>query len=160
MKHTIGVYAGTFDPVTNGHLDIIARASRLYDVLYVTIFENQAKKKLFTLEERLDFLKEATKGFDNVIIDSSDLLAVEYAKNVKATVLVRGLRATTDFEYELQMAFTNQFLDEQIEMVFLMTKSQQSFISSSSVKEIASLHHDVSELVPECVNKALIEKYK
>lgn len=159
-KHTIGVYAGTFDPVTNGHLDIIQRASKLYDVLYVTIFENSAKTKLFTLEERLGFLKEATKSLGNVIVDHSDLLAVEYAKNVNATVLVRGLRATTDFEYELQMAFTNQFLDDQIEMVFLMTKSQQSFISSSSVKEIASLHHDVSELVPECVSKALIEKYK
>ena len=159
-KHTIGVYAGTFDPVTNGHLDIIKRASRLYDVLYVTIFENQAKKKLFSLEERLAFLKEATQDLPNVIIDSSDLLAVEYAKKVGATVLVRGLRATTDFEYELQMAFTNQFLDDQIEMVFLMTKSQQSFISSSSVKEIASLKHDVSELVPACVNSALIDKYK
>ncbi len=159
-KHTIGVYAGTFDPVTNGHIDIIERASRLYDQLYVTIFENIAKNKLFTLEERLSFLRGATKDLDNVIVDYSDLLAVEYAKNVGATVLVRGLRATTDFEYELQMAFTNQFLDESIEMVFLMTKSQQSFISSSSVKEIASLQHDVSELVPPCVNIALKEKYK
>ena len=159
-KHTVGVYAGTFDPITNGHLDLIKRASRLYDVLYVTIFENQAKKKLFTLEERLDFIREATKEFSNVVVDSSDLLAVEYAKKVGATVLVRGLRATTDFEYELQMAFSNQFLDDQIEMVFLMTKSHQSFISSSSVKEIASLKHDVSELVPPCVDQALKNKFQ
>lgn len=159
-KEIIGVYPGTFDPVTNGHIDIITRASKLYDVLYVTIFDNQAKVKLFDLEERLIFLKESTKHLDNVVIDYSNLLAVKYAKSVNATVLVRGLRATNDFEYELQMAFTNQFLDESIEMVFFMTKSHHSFISSTSVKEIASLNHDVSELVPKCVNVALKDKYK
>lgn len=158
-KHTIGVYAGTFDPVTNGHIDIIKRASQLYDQLYVTIFENGAKNKLFSIEERLAFLKEATKEYDNVVVDYSDLLSVQYAKNIGATVLVRGLRATVDFEYELQLAFTNQFLDDSVEMVFLMTRADQSFVSSSTVKEIASLHHDVSKIVPSCVNKALIEKY-
>ena len=159
-KDTIGVYAGTFDPVTNGHIDIIERASHLYDKLYVTIFENSAKNKLFSLEERLSFLRIATQHLDNVVVDYSDLLAVEYAKNVGAQVLVRGLRATADFEYELQLAFTNQFLDDSVEMVFFMTRPHQSFISSSTVKEIASLQHDVSSLVPSCVNEALKEKYK
>lgn len=154
----IAVYAGTFDPVTNGHIDIITRASTMFDVLYVTIFENITKKKMFTLEERINMLKESTKHINNVVVDYSDELAVEYAKKVGAKVLVRGLRATTDFEYELQMAFSNQFLDDEIDMVFLMTKPQQSFISSSTVKEIAIHHHSVKELVPECVNQALKEK--
>lgn len=98
MKEIIAVYAGTFDPVTNGHIDIIQRASRMYDKLYVTILENYNKIHTFTLEERIALLKESTKQFDNVIIDASDMLAVEYAKSIKATVLVRGLRATMDFE--------------------------------------------------------------
>ena len=102
------VYAGTFDPVTNGHLDIIERASQMYDKLYVTIFDNPNKKTLFTLEERLELLKEATKNFDNVIVDASHELSVEYAKKVGAGILVRGLRATMDFGYELQLAFSNQ----------------------------------------------------
>ncbi len=103
-------------------------------------------------------LKESTKHLDNVVVDYSDRLAVEFARDIGATVLVRGLRATTDFEYELQMAFTNQFLDENIDMVFLMTKQEQTFISSSAVKEIAFHKHDVSELVPPCVNEAIRNK--
>lgn len=159
MKNkVIAIYAGSFDPVTNGHLDIIERASKMFDELHVTIFFNIKKQTMFSLEERIELLKEATKHLDNVIVDSSMGLAVEYAKKVGATVLVRGLRATTDFEYELQMSFTNQFLDDSIDMVFLMTKSQQSFISSSAVKEIAYHKRSVAELVPECVNKALLKK--
>lgn len=158
MGKKIAVYAGTFDPVTNGHIDIISRASKMFDVLYVTIFENISKNKMFTLQERIDLLKKSTKQFDNVIVDSSNELAVGYAKRVGAKVLVRGLRATTDFEYELQLAFSNQFLDDEIDMVFLMTKPQQSFVSSSTVKEIAIHHHNVKALVPECVNEALNKK--
>ena len=158
MKKNIAVYAGTFDPVTNGHLDIIERASRLYDHLYVTIFTNPNKKTMFTLEERIDLFNEVTQQFDNVTIDSSQDLAVEYAKKVGASVLVRGLRATMDFEYELQLAFSNQYLDDSIDMVFLMTRPSHSYISSSSVKEIASHHHSVQGLVPEVVEKSLIKK--
>ncbi|MDE6952365.1 MAG: pantetheine-phosphate adenylyltransferase [Erysipelotrichales bacterium] len=151
----IAVYAGTFDPVTNGHLDMIERASRMYDELYVTIFTHPTKKTLFSLEERVSLLKTVTQHLDNVVIDFSDDLAVEYAKKVGARVLVRGLRATMDFEYELQLAFSNQYLDDSIEMVFLMTRPSHSFISSSSVKEIVSHGHSVEGLVPGVVEKAL-----
>lgn len=152
------VYAGTFDPVTNGHLDIIERATRMYDHLYVTIFSNQYKQALFSLDERLTLLKEVTKDFDNVTIDYSDQLSVEYAKKVGASVLVRGLRATMDFEYELQLAFSNQYLDDSVDMAFLMTRPSHSYISSSSVKEIASHHHSVAGLVPNIVEEALKKK--
>lgn len=158
MKKNIAVYAGTFDPVTNGHIDIIERASRLYDHLYVTIFTNPDKKTMFTLGERIELLKESTKEFDNVTIDFSEDLAVEYARKVGASVLVRGLRATMDFEYELQLASSNQYLDDSIDMVFLMTRPSHSFISSSSVKEIALHQHSVAGLVPQVVENALKKK--
>lgn len=149
------VYAGTFDPVTNGHLDIIERASKMYDELYVTIFVNPQKQTLFSLEERLELLKNVTQQYDNVYIDASDELSVEYAKRMGAQILVRGLRATMDFEYELQLAFSNQYLDDSIDMVFLMTRPNHSYISSSSVKEIASHQHSVKGLVPAVVENAL-----
>lgn len=158
MKKVIAVYAGTFDPVTNGHLDIIERASQLFDTLYVTILGNPHKTAMFSLDERLELLREATKQFDNVVIDASPLLAVEYARSVGASVLVRGLRATMDFEYELQMAFGNQYLDDEIEMCFLMTRANHAFISSSTIKEIAMHHHSIEGLAPECVCNALKEK--
>lgn len=152
------VYAGTFDPVTNGHLDIIERASRMYEHLYVTIFDNPAKQTMFDLQERLFLLKAVTEKFDNVTVDYSSALAVEYAKELGASILVRGLRATMDFEYELQLAFSNQYLDDSVDMVFLMTRPNHSYISSSSVKEIASHHHSVEGLVPDVVEKALKTK--
>lgn len=158
MKKNIAVYAGTFDPVTNGHLDIIERASRMFDLLYVTIFINPDKKGTFTVEERKQLLKECTKQYDNVIIDSSDKLSVEYAKDVGSNILVRGIRATMDFEYELQLAFSNQYLDKDVDMVFLMTKPSHSFISSSAVKEMISHHRSVDGLVPSNVQTALQEK--
>lgn len=158
MKPVKAVYAGTFDPVTNGHIDIIDRASQMFEVLYVTILDNMNKNKMFTLEERLALLKETTQKYDNVIVTSSNKLAVEYAREVGAKVLVRGLRATTDFEYELQMALANQHLADDIDMVFLMTRARHSFISSSTVKEIASHHHTVDDLAPSCVAEALKKK--
>ena len=158
-EKVIAVYAGTFDPVTNGHLDIIERASQIFDVLYVTISVNPNKKELFTVEERFQLLKEVTKHMDNVIVDTSTQLTVEYAKSIGAKVLVRGLRATMDFEYELQLAFANQYLDEEIEMAFLMTKANHAFISSSTVKEIAMHHGAVDGLAPSCVCQALKEKF-
>lgn len=157
-KNIIAVYAGTFDPVTNGHLDIIERASQIFETLYVTISVNPNKKELFSVEERYALLKEVTKQFDNVIIDTSTQLTVEYAKSIGAKVLVRGLRATMDFEYELQMAFANQYLDDEIEMAFLMTRANHAFISSSTVKEIAMHHGPVDDLAPACVCQALKEK--
>lgn len=153
------VYAGTFDPVTCGHLDIIERASKMYDVLYVTIFVNPQKTTLFSLEERLALLKEVTKTYANVRVDFSGDLAVSYAKKMNAPILVRGLRATMDFEYELQLAFSNQYLDDSVDMIFLMTRPNHSYISSSSVKEIASHHRCVTGLVPPIVEKALHEKF-
>lgn len=158
-EKVIAVYAGTFDPVTNGHLDIIERASQIFDVLYVTISVNPNKKELFSVEERFQLLKEVTKHMDNVIVDTSTQLTVEYAKSIGAKVLVRGLRATMDFEYELQLAFANQYLDDEIEMAFLMTKANHAFISSSTVKEIAMHHGAVDGLAPSCVCQALKEKF-
>lgn len=158
MKQQIAVYPGTFDPVTNGHLDIIERASKMYDTLYVTIFDHPSKKRTFSVTERLALLKEATKDLDNVIVDYSSVLTVEYAKEKGANILVRGLRAAMDFEYELQLAFSNQYLDPSIEMVFLMTRMNHTFISSSTVKEMASHHHSVAGLVPKCVEIALMKQ--
>ena len=159
MKKNIAVYAGTFDPVTNGHLDIIERASRMFDTIYVTILGNFNKIHTFTLDERIQLLKESTKQFDNVVVDFSDKLAVEYAKEIGAITLVRGLRATMDFEYELQMALANQHLSKEVEMVFLMTKAKNTFLSSSIVKEIAMHNRSTKGLAPECVSKALKNKY-
>lgn len=158
MRNVKAIYAGSFDPVTNGHLDIIERASRMYDHLYVTIFNNPKKKTMFTLDERVELLKKVTSHIDNVTIDASEDLAVSYAKKVGASVLVRGLRATMDFEYELQLAFSNQYLDDSIEMVFLMTKPNHSFISSSTVKEIVSHGRSVEGLVSKEVEDVLILK--
>lgn len=158
MKKNIAVYAGTFDPITNGHLDIIERASSVFDKLYVTIFVNINKEGLLSIAERLELIKEATKKYDNVVVDYSSKLAVEYAKDVNANILVRGMRATMDFEYELQLAFANQYLEKDIEMVFFMTRQSHSFISSSTVKEIVSHNRSVKNLVPECVEKALKKK--
>lgn len=155
----VAVYNGTFDPVTNGHLDIIERAAKIFDKLYVTICIHPTKKGLFSLEERKQLLKEATKHLPNVTVDATDLLAVEYLKQKNASVLIRGLRSTTDFDYELTYAQSNQYLDKNIEIMYLMTRPSHSFISSSVVKEIASYHRELSELVPECVEKALKAKF-
>jgi pantetheine-phosphate adenylyltransferase len=153
------IYGGTFDPITNGHIDIIQRALKIFDEVYVVIFNNPAKKSLFSVEERLALMKEALKDLDHVKVDVSDDLAVEYARKVGACAMVRGLRATQDYHYESMMAYCNQYLDHEIEMVFLMTQLSYTFISSSAVKEMASHHSDVSPLVPRCVDKALIKKY-
>lgn len=155
----IAVYNGTFDPITNGHLDIIERAAKIFDVLYVTIAINPNKIGLFTIEERKELLQEATKHLDNVIIDSTDALSVEYVEKVKGKVIIRGLRSTTDFDYEWQYAQSNHYLNEVIETMYLMSNPSYSFISSSAVKEIASYHQKLTGLVPPCVEKALKEKY-
>lgn len=156
----IAVYNGTFDPVTNGHIDIIERAAKIFDKLYVTICIHPTKVGLFSLEERKELLKQATCHLSNVTVDVTDQLAVEYVKSMNAQVLIRGLRSATDFDYELTYAQSNQYLDKDIEIMYLMTKPSHSFISSSVVKEMASYHKELNGLVPYCVEVALKDKYK
>lgn len=154
----IGVYPGTFDPITNGHLDIIKRSKNLFDKLYVVIPNNTNKTPWFTLEERIELIKAVLKDYDFVEVTTTDLLTVDFAKSVNATAMLRGLRMVSDFEYELQMATMNKCLDEDIETVFIMSSHEYSFLSSSSVKEIAKFNGDYSQFVPEVVRLAIEAK--
>jgi pantetheine-phosphate adenylyltransferase len=154
----IAVYPGTFDPVTNGHLDILGRALKLFDKVIITIARNTAKDPLFSEEERLELLRQVTKHRKNVEVDSFDGLLVDYVQQRKAVAIVRGLRAMTDFEYELQMALMNQKLNEKVETVFLMPNEKYTYLSSNVVREIARLGGDVSKFVPPGVRKALRQK--
>ncbi len=154
------IYPGSFDPVTNGHLDVIGRAARIFDRVIVAVANNTGKKSLFTIEQRVKLLKESTKGIKKVEIDSFDSLVIAYARQKKANVLIRGLRMTSDFDYEFQIALTNRRLASDIETVFLMPSEHVSFLSSSLLKEVASLKGDVSTLVPTPVVKALKETFK
>lgn len=156
----IGLYPGTFDPITNGHLDIIKRGSTLFDKLYILVANNINKKTMFTVEERMNMIKEATKDIDNIEVVTSDLLTVEYAKSINAVAMVRGLRMVSDFEYELQMATLNRCIDYNVETIFIMSSHQYSFLSSSSVKEIARFDGDISSFVPKNVEIALKNKLK
>lgn len=157
-QQRVAVYPGSFDPVTNGHLDIIQRAARQYDKLIVAVLNNTSKNPLFTVEERKDMLKEVTQIYDNVEIESFRDLLVRFMRMKNANVIVRGIRSVTDFEYELQMASTNQMLDEGIDTVFMMTHPKFSYLSSSMVKEIAKFQGKVSEMVPASVEVKLREK--
>lgn len=154
----IGVYPGTFDPITNGHIDIIKRAKNLFDKLYVVIPNNTNKMPMFSLEERLDLLKEVLKDEEYVEVTTTNLLTVDFAKSVGATAMLRGLRMVSDFEYELQMATMNKCLNDEIETVFIMSSHEYSFLSSSSVKEIARFGGDYSSFVPDVVRIALEKK--
>jgi pantetheine-phosphate adenylyltransferase len=154
----IGVYPGTFDPVTNGHIDIIKRGKNLFDKLYVVIPNNTNKLPLFSLEERVALLKEVLKDEKSIEVTTTDLLTVDFAKNVGATAMLRGLRMVSDFEYELQMATMNKCLNDEIETVFIMSSHEYSFLSSSSVKEIAKFGGDYSSFVPEVVRLAVEKK--
>ena len=157
----IAVYPGSFDPVTYGHLDIIKRASSMFDELIVAVMCNSAKTPLFTLDERVKMLKESVKDLDNVKIESFSGLLIDYCKENQIHIVIRGLRAITDFEYELQIAQTNKELSHgQVDTVFLTTNLKYSYLSSSVVKEIASYNGDITPCVPEFVAKALYEKYK
>lgn len=154
----IAVYPGSFDPITNGHLDILKRALNVFDKVIVLVANNPKKQTTFDVNERRNIIKNVTKDMKNVEVDSTDGLVVAYAKKVGATALVRGLRAVTDFEYELQMATTNEFVDSSIDMVFFMTHLENTFISSSSVKELFFQGLDISKLVPQEVIHALESK--
>lgn len=149
------IYPGSFDPVTNGHLDVIQRALRIFDHVVVAVANNTNKKSLFSIKERVDLLKDVTKGMKGVEVDTFDSLVIDYARRKKVNVLIRGLRMTSDFDYEFQIALTNRRLAEDIETVFLMPSEHVSFLSSSLLKEVASLNGDISTLVPKAVEQAL-----
>lgn len=156
----IAVVPGSFDPITNGHLDIIKRAADIFDVVYIAVMNNSAKKPLFDVEERKALIREVTKELENVQVEDSSGLLINYAKEKNAHVIVRGLRAVSDFEYEMQITSMNRYLDENIETFFIMTKNQHSFLSSSIVKEVSQYGGDISKLVPPIVNDALKDKFK
>ena len=152
------IYPGSFDPVTNGHLDVIRRASGLVDELIVGVLNNKAKTPLFSVEERVKMLKEVTKELPGVKIVPFEGLLIDFAKEMSAEMVVRGLRAVTDFEYELQMAQTNHKLAEDIETVFLTTSLEYSYLSSTTVKEVAAFGGDISQFVPEHVEERIKSK--
>jgi len=154
----IAIYPGSFDPITNGHLDILERAMKLFDKVIITIARNSAKNPLFSEKERLAMIKEAVKDLEGVEVDSFDGLLVEYARKKKATAVVRGLRAISDFEYELQMALMNRRLNEQLVTVFLMPNEKYTYLNSSIVREIARHQGDVKDFVPQHVYRKLMEK--
>ena len=156
----IAIYPGTFDPITNGHLDIVQRAARLFDKVIVTIARNSSKNPMFTEQERLALMKAAVKGNKRVEVDVFDGLLVDYARKKKATAIVRGLRAISDFEYEFQMALMNRKLNDQLETVFMMPNAKYTFLNSSIVREIARLGGDVRDFVPHVVQKALAARIK
>lgn len=155
----LAICPGSFDPLTNGHLDIIRRGAKIFDHVIIAVFNNSAKKSLFSVEERLFLIREATKDIPNVTVDASEGLLIDYARERKAHAILRGLRAVSDFEYEMQITSMNRKLDKNIETFFMMTNNQYSFLSSSIVKEVAKFKADVSDLVPKIVEEALIKKY-
>ncbi|MFW6280252.1 MAG: pantetheine-phosphate adenylyltransferase [Halanaerobium sp.] len=152
------VYPGSFDPVTNGHLDIVKRAAKIFDEVIIAVFYNPNKDPVFTMDERVEMLKTATKSLGNVSVDSFSGLTTKYVHQVGGGAIVRGLRAVSDFEGEFQMASMNKYLDSDIETVFLMTDTKYAFLSSSVIKEAAYFDGDIKELVPEFVHKRLKEK--
>ena len=152
------VYPGSFDPVTNGHLDIIRRSRCLADELSVGVLNNKAKTPLFSVEERVKMLKEMTKNMTGVKVVPFEGLLVDFAKEMSAGIVVRGLRAVTDFEYELQMAQTNNKLSPELETVFLTTSLEYSYLSSTIVKEVAAFGGDISQFVPETIERRIQEK--
>lgn len=153
------IYPGTFDPVTDGHLDLISRASKLFHKVIVAIAANQGKTPLFSLQERVELVKEVTAHIPNVSIIGFNNLLVDCAKEQGANVVLRGLRAVSDFEYEFQLAGMNRRLSPELETMFLTPAEQYEFISSGMIREIAELKGDVSSFIPECVEKKLIKKF-
>ncbi|HEV2063966.1 MAG TPA: pantetheine-phosphate adenylyltransferase [Thermoanaerobaculia bacterium] len=159
MARRVALYAGSFDPLTNGHLDILSRARRLADSVVMAILENDAKEPLFTVEERIEMIREIVGDDPAIPIRSFSGLLVDFAREVEATLIVRGLRAVSDYEYELQMALMNRRLAPGIETVFLMAKEEYSYVSSRLVKEVARLKGDVTGLVPNSVRLRLQKRF-
>jgi pantetheine-phosphate adenylyltransferase len=155
MESKLAIYPGSFDPVTNGHLDLIERASKLFGRLVVTVARNGEKAPMFTLQERVEMLREAVHPFSNVEVDTFDGLLVDYARKLGARVLVRGIRAVSDYEYELQMALMNRRLEPQLETVFMLPAVEYSFLSSHLVRELAVLGGSLNGLVPPAVEQRL-----
>jgi len=153
------VYPGSFDPVTNGHIDVIERALRLFDKVIVAVGDNPGKKPTFTIEERMGMLKESTKHLNNIEIDSFSGLLLDFVKGKDSKIIIRGLRAVSDFEFEFQRALLNRVADGDIDTVFIMTKEHYVYLNSSIVKEMAMFGGKVSGLVPEIVEKRLKEKF-
>lgn len=162
MSGIKALYPGSFDPVTYGHLDVIRRAARMFDEVTVCVLYNKAKKtSLFSVDERVKMLEEVTKDIPNVNVDSYYGLLIDYADKVGAHVSIRGLRAVTDFEYELQIAQTNRLLSHgKLDTVFLTTSMEYAYLSSSAVKEIAVFGGDISPCVPPCIEKKVVERYR
>lgn len=159
MKDVLAVYAGSFDPPTFGHFDLIERASKIFSQVIIAIGRHPTKKPLFTVDERIEMLSRITKGIDNVRIDTFDGLLIHFCEKVGARVIVRGLRAATDFEYELQIAHANADMSPLIDTIFLPTRTKYTFISASLIREIASHGGDVSHYAPAVVCEALQAKY-
>jgi pantetheine-phosphate adenylyltransferase len=156
----VAVYPGSFDPVTYGHLDVIKRAVSIFGHVVVAVANSNSKKYLFSLEERAQMLRESTKGIKGVTVDPVEGLITDYARSKKTNVLIRGLRMTSDFDYEFQMALTNRRLAEDIETVFLMPSERFSFLSATILREVAKLNGDVTSFVPPCVEKRLRARLK
>jgi len=156
----IAIYPGTFDPITNGHLDILERAAAIVDLVYIAIAVNVDKKPVFTVEERIEMIRHTIEKFNNIRIDHFTGLVVDYASKVHASVIIRGLRAVSDFEFEFQMALTNRQLNEKVDTVFLMSRVDYTYLSSSTVREIAKFGGDVSQFVPKYVKNELYKKLR
>lgn len=161
IKHepSVAVCPGSFDPVTYGHLDILTRAAEVFDKVIVAVLNNTSKQPLFSVQERVELLREVTKDIPNVEVDHFDDLLINYMTEKRAHVIVKGLRAVSDFEYELQMASVNRKLNEEIETFFMMSSNQYSYLSSSVVKQIARFGGPVNDLVPDTVERALRMKF-
>lgn len=152
------IYPGSFDPVTYGHLDIIDRCSKKFSKVIVSVLNNKSKKNLFSIEERVELLEKTLEKYDNVEVDTFSGLLIDYAKEKECTIVIRGLRAVSDFEYEMQMALVNKKLEEGIETLFMVSTGKYAYLSSSIVKEVAMFDGDISCFVPDIVAKALKEK--
>ena len=156
----LAIYPGSFDPVTLGHIDLIKRAKRIFDEVLVAVAHNERKHPLFSIKDRIEMLKEVTKGMKGVQVEAFEGLVIDYARRKKTNVIIRGLRMISDFEYEFQMALTNRRLNENIETVFLMPSEGFSFLSSTLLKEAAALGADISSFVPDFVEKRLKERLR
>ena len=154
----IAVYPGSFDPITNGHMDIIERSAEVFDKVYVAILKNSSKRPLFSVEERAELIERVTKHIKNVEVVSFDGLLVDFMREKNAKVIIKGLRAVSDFEYEFQMALTNKKLNPDAETVFFTTRAENMYLSSSVVREVARMGGDISDFVPECLKQEIIER--